>query len=80
MSEGSSLDVVHRLLLAVTSLVDERGLWSSWASVAVASGLSSEGSQALDHRLSSCGTKGLHPSVTCGIIPDQGLNLCLLRW
>ena len=45
----------------------------AWASVVTAHGLSSCGSQALEHRLSSC-------SATCGIVPDQGLNPCLLHW
>ena len=35
------------------------GAWAlgMWASVVVARGLSSRGSQALEHRLSSCGTR-----------------------
>ena len=40
-------------------------------------GLSSCGSWALEHRLDSC---GLSCSITLGIFPDQGSNLCLLHW
>ena len=50
-------------------------LWSSRSRVC---GLG-RGSQALEPRLNSCGA----PSscfLTCGILPDQGLNLCLLHW
>ena len=46
--------MVGGLLTAVVSLVEHR-LWGSWASVAVALGLSSCRSQALEHRLNSCG-------------------------
>ena len=41
-------------------------------SVLVAPGLCSTGSVAAAHGLSS--------SVACGILPDRGSNLCLLRW
>ena len=40
-----------------------------------------QGSQALEHRLNSCGT-GAWCSMVCGIFPDQGLKphlLCLLH-
>ena len=53
---GYSLVVVHRLLIAVASLV-EHGLWFAQASVAVAHGLSSCGSWALEHRLNICGAR-----------------------
>ena len=46
---------VHRLLIAVASLVVEHGLQVPQASVVVAQGLSSCASRALEHRLSSCG-------------------------
>ena len=46
-SRGCSLAAVHRLLLAVASLVVEQGLWVH--------GLSSCGMWALEHQLSSCG-------------------------
>ena len=48
----------------------------TWASVVVARGLSSCGSWALEHRLSSCGTR----SAACGIFPDRGSNPCPLHW
>ena len=48
--------VVHRLLVAVVSLVCCRArALGAWVSVVVARGLSSGGSWALEHRLSSCG-------------------------
>ena len=46
----------------------------SRAAGAAARGLSSFGSQALEHGLSSCCSKA------CGIVPDQGLNPRLLHW
>ena len=42
-------------------------------------GVSSCGSWALEHRLSSCG-HGLSCSAAYGIFPDQGSNLFLLHW
>ena len=36
MSQGSSLAVVHRLLIAVASVVDEHGLYGAWASAVAA--------------------------------------------
>ena len=45
-----------------------------------ACGLSSRSSWAPDHRLSSFVAQGLGCSAACGILPDQGLNLCLLHW
>ena len=56
------------------------------ASVVVAHGLSSSGSQALERRPSSCGAGsvvvayGLSGSAACGIFPDQGSNPCPLHW
>ena len=41
---------VHELLIAVASLVAQHGLQDTWA-------FSSHGSQALEHKLSSCGTQ-----------------------
>ena len=55
MSRGYSLVVVHRLLLAVTSLVAERGLQHVWATVTAAHGLRSCGSWFRELRLSSGG-------------------------
>ena len=55
---GHSLAVVHGLLTVVASLVAEHGLWGAWASVSFGTGaLSSFGSQALEHRLNSCGAQ-----------------------
>ena len=54
VSGGYSLVVLHGLLIAVASLVAEHRLQGAWASVVVR-GLSSCGSQALEHRLCSCG-------------------------
>ena len=49
-SGGFSLVVVYRLLIAVASLVVERGLWGVRASF-VAHGLSSCSSWSLEHKL-----------------------------
>ena len=70
---------VPGLLTAVASPVAEHGLQDMWASIVAECGLSSYGSQALEHRLSSCGTRA---QLLCGmwIFPDQGLNPCLLHW
>ena len=50
-SEGCSPVEVLGILAVVASLVAERRLWSTQASVAVGHGLSNCGSQALEHRL-----------------------------
>ena len=55
------------------SVVAAHGPQRAQASVVVARGLSSCGTQALEHRLSSC-------PAACGIFPDQGSNLCSLHW
>ena len=55
VSGSYSLVSVSRLLMAVASLAAEHGLQGLWASVAAAYGLSSWGSQALEHRVSRCG-------------------------
>ena len=52
-----SLVAVLGLLLAGDSLIVEHRLWGVWASVLEASGLSSRGSQILEHSLNSCGTR-----------------------
>ena len=70
-SSGYSL-VVHRFLIAVTSVVAEHRLQGAQASVAVASGFSSTSSVA--------GVHGFSCPTACGIVPDQGLNLFLLHW
>ena len=48
--------------------------FSSWSR-----GLSSCSSQALEHRLTSCGPRHFF-SEACGIFQDQGSNPCLLQW
>ena len=48
---------MRQLLIAVASLVAERRLSGAWASVVVARGLRSCGSQTLERRLSSCGVQ-----------------------
>ena len=55
-SRGCSLVAIPRLLIVVTSLCVERGLWGAWASVVVAHELSSS-SRALEHGLNSCGAR-----------------------
>ena len=77
-SWGCSLVAVHRLLVAVASLA-EHGLWEAWVSAVAAHvlcgaalGLWSPGSIVVAHGI-SCFT-------ACGIFPNQGSNLCLLRW
>ena len=54
MSGGYSVVVVLGRLTAVASLAVEHGLWGARASVVAVPGLSSCGSQALEHRLGSC--------------------------
>ena len=56
-SRGYSLVTVCRLLTAVISLAVARGLQGTQASVVAAHGLNSCDSQALEHRLKSCGTR-----------------------
>ena len=53
---GYSPVTVHRLLNAASSLAVEHRLQGTQTSVAAAHALSSCGSQALEHRLNSCGT------------------------
>ena len=55
VSGGSSPVVVGGLLTAVTSLAVEHQLWGARPSVAEECGLNRFGSQALEHRLGSCG-------------------------
>ena len=58
-SRDCSPVVVCGLLVEVASLVAEHGLWGARASVVAVRGLSSCGSQALEHRLGSCGLVAL---------------------
>ena len=55
--QGYSLVAVCWLLIAVVSLVARPGLQGTQASVVVARGLSSYGSQGLEHRPDSCGAQ-----------------------
>ena len=55
--QGLLFIAMHRLLIAVASLVAEHGALGAQASVVVAHGLSSCGSRALERRLSSCGAR-----------------------
>ena len=54
-SGSYSLAEVCRLLIALASLIAMHGLQGVWASVVVAHGLGSCGSQAIEHRLNRCG-------------------------
>ena len=63
---------------AGVSPVAEHRLQGVQAFVVVARGLSRCSSQALEHRLSNCGAQAYFPT-TCGILPGQGSNPCLLR-
>ena len=56
-SRGYFLVAVHRLLIVVASLIAERRLWGMWALAVAARGLISYSSQALEHRLRSCGAQ-----------------------
>ena len=63
-SRGYCLVAVHRLLIAVTSVVVEHRLEGVQASAAAAHELSSCSSRALDRRVSSCCTWAL---LLCGM-------------
>ena len=65
-SGGYSLAMVHRLLIAVASLVAEHRLWGTHTSGLAAHGLKSCGFQALEHGLNSYGFQAL----------EHGLNSC----
>lgn len=56
VSRGYAIVVVSGLLTVVACLFTVHGLQGTWASLLAACGLSSCGSQALWHRLNSCGT------------------------
>ena len=70
-SRGHSLVAVHELLIAVASLVVAHGLQATRAPVVTAPVLSSCSSQALEHRLNSCGLAAMQ---------HAGSNPCLLHW
>ena len=63
-SRGSSLVAVHRLLIAVASLVAEHGLWGARASAVSGPGLQSTGSIVVVHRLSCSTARGTFPGQT----------------
>ena len=58
------------LLLAVASRDADHGLYGMWTSIVSPHGLSSHGSQALEHKLSRCG-------ISMWNLPSQGLNPAL---
>ena len=70
-SRRYSLAVVRGLLIMVVSLVAEHRLQSAQASVVVAPGLWTTGSVAVLHWFSRF--------IVCGILSDQGSNLCPLH-
>ena len=72
-----SLVVVPGLLMVVACLFTDHRLKGEQASVVVVRGLSSCGSPALEHWLSSCGMR-LSCPVACGFIPDR--VFCIGRW
>ena len=74
-----SLGVENGLLIVVASLVGGHRLWSLTASVVAVCGLSSCVSQALEHRIDSCGPWA---SLLWSMwnLPDQASNPCLLHW
>ena len=77
-SSGYSLGVVCRLLIVVASLCQAWALGIQ-ASVVAAWGSVGCGSQALEHRLSSCGSQGLSCPMTWEILPDQTHVFCTGR-
>ena len=77
--QGFSLVASHGILFAEASLAVEHGLQGVWASEAAACGLSACGSW-LWTAGSVAAVPGLSCSVTCGVFPDQGSNLCPLHW
>ena len=77
-SEDCSLVEVCGLLIVVASLAAEHRLSGGRPSVVGAHGLSTCGSQALEHRLIV--VHGLSCFRACGIFLDQGSNLSVLHW
>ena len=75
-SGGYSPAAVCRLLAALASPVADHGLQSTQASVVVARGLRTCGSQAPERRLGSCGTwawllRGMWDPLGSGIEPES---------
>ena len=57
VASGAALVAVFRLLIMAASPVAEHRPWGMRSSITAARGLSSFGSQTLEHRLSSCGAQ-----------------------
>ena len=72
--------VVHRLLIAAASLVEERRLWNAWSSVVETCGLSSCDSLGSRTQAQWLVVHGFSCSTACGLFSDQGSNRCLLHW
>ena len=69
VNEGYRLVVVLGVLIVVASVISEHRLLGMRVSTAVARGLSSWGSQALEHRLSSWGSRALeHRLSSCSTL------------
>ena len=68
-SGGSSLLLVHRLLIAMSPLAAKHRLWGTQSSVIMAPGPTGQ----------SCGAQSEFSGAN-GILPDQGSSLCLLHW
>jgi len=71
MSSGCCLFAAYGVSLRWLFLLQSTTREEHWA-------FRSCSSQALEHRLGSCG--GLRCSLACGIFLDQGWNQCLLNW
>ena len=66
-------------ILALWAFFSSCGQWGLLSSCNAQASLVVEHRHALGHRL-IVALHGLSCSATCGILPDQGLNLCLLHW
>ena len=66
-------------ILAVWAFFSSCGQWGLLSSCSAQASLVVEHRQALGHRLIFA-LHGLSCSAACGLLPDQGLNLCLLHW
>ena len=73
-SRSYTLVVVHRLLIAVASLIAEHRLEGAWPSLAGARRLSSCGSQPLEYRLNGCGAQTQLLCSMCNL-PGPGIKL-----
>ena len=79
VSRGYSLVAVHMLLIAVAFLVVEYGLQTIQASLSVAHGFASCSSRGLEGTGSIVVAHRLSFSMTCGMLSDQGSNICTGR-